>query len=206
MGCVRDPGSEEELATVGKLLGEVDRCREPSETLCHHSPLVNFSLSRPPDCIRPSRSFLPRVTYSAGTQALPNTDDTSQHSLIAPSRGMSRLHVMYLTADSESLPLAISTARVLSRTEQRNQLTVRWGPEIDLIRIDATPQMEMPPIHLLFNGYSHVPGMFHPSPDKLLAFARTSALIIPPPLAKPPCSTFRPFRLTKLRNAGVTKK
>lgn len=52
MGCVRDPGSEEELATVGKLLGEVDRCREPSETLCHHSPLVNFSLSRPPDCIR----------------------------------------------------------------------------------------------------------------------------------------------------------
>ena len=62
MGCVRDPGSEEELASVGKLLGEVDRCREPSETPCHHSPLVNFSLSRPPDCIRSRRPFLPRVT------------------------------------------------------------------------------------------------------------------------------------------------
>lgn len=40
MGCVRDPGREG-LAAGGKLLCEVDRCREPSKMFLPSQPVRN---------------------------------------------------------------------------------------------------------------------------------------------------------------------
>ena len=98
MGCVRDTGSEEELATVGKLLGEVDRCREPSQTLCQAiTARARHLLSLTPSRLR--CPFLPRAAPPEHKRfALPNTDDTSKHLPIAPARGM--------LSDRSSIPIA----------------------------------------------------------------------------------------------------
>ena len=53
MGCVRDPGSEEELATVGKLLSQVDRCREPSNSDALPSQPARQLLSLTPARLHP---------------------------------------------------------------------------------------------------------------------------------------------------------
>jgi len=116
MGCVRDTGSEEELATVGKLLSEVDRCREPSsETLCqaimHHSPRSSTSLSH---------AFLTASGPGAHFSHVPlrrNTSD-SRYRIRMAQVNPSAWNVKYLT-DHPSLPLAINTARMLSCTDRR---------------------------------------------------------------------------------------
>lgn len=52
MGCVRDPGSEG-LAAVGKLLCEVDRCREPSKMLSSSRPSLLLIFSLTPSRLHP---------------------------------------------------------------------------------------------------------------------------------------------------------
>lgn len=146
---------------VGKLRCEVDRCREPCKVLLTITACSPTSLSRPHHCIRSRCSFLPRVAPPAHKRlGLPNADGTSVTSL---SCGIlsDRCH-RSISPDGRSHGADGSPALHGPSDESANRTPRTLGSSHPGRRYTQTRDA---PDTYSSDGYLHVPGTFHLSPD-----------------------------------------